>query len=38
MTDNTITRQLIMNLIDRVVIGEKDKDTGEIIIDVQWSF
>jgi hypothetical protein len=38
MTDNKITRQLIMNLVDKIVIGNKNKETGEVLIDVQWNF
>lgn len=38
MTDKKITRQLIMDLIDKIIIGEKDAYTGEIYIDIQWNF
>lgn len=38
MTDRKITRQLVMDLIDKIIIGERDAYTGEIYIDIQWNF
>lgn len=38
MTDRKTTRQLIMDLIDKIIIGEKDAYTGEVYIDIQWNF
>jgi len=37
LADNVITRQLITDIVDKIVIGERNAD-GEVIIDVVWAF
>jgi hypothetical protein len=37
LEDNVITRRLITDIVDKIVIGERNED-GEVIIDIVWAF
>jgi DNA invertase Pin-like site-specific DNA recombinase len=36
--ERKVSRQLVLDLIDRVIIGDIDKKSGQTIIDIQWAF